>query len=82
MIGGGQPPPKCKALGFHYHSEKVIGSLGRYKQITLPETNSLHMKMDGWNTIVSFLGWPIFRCYVGFMEGINEKRKGSDYFGG
>ena len=22
--------------------------------ITLPETNSLHLKMDGWNTIVSF----------------------------
>ena len=27
---------------------------------TLPETNSSHLKMDGWNT--SFLlGWPIFR---------------------
>ena len=35
--------------------------------ITLPETNSLHMKMDGWNT--SFLlGWPIFRCYVSVRE--------------
>ncbi len=33
--------------------------------ITLPETNSSHLKMDGWNT--SFLlGWPIFRCYVSF----------------
>ncbi len=20
-----------------------------------------HLKMGGWNTIVSFLGWPIFR---------------------
>ena len=30
---------------------------------TLPETNSLPLKMDGWNT--SFLlGWHIFRCYV------------------
>ncbi len=28
---------------------------------TLPETNSSHLKMDGWNT--SFLlGWSIFRC--------------------
>ena len=28
---------------------------------TLPQTNSSHPKMDGWNT--SFLlGWPIFRC--------------------
>ena len=34
---------------------------------TLPETNSLPLKMDGWNT--SFLlGWPIFRCYVSFRE--------------
>ena len=30
---------------------------------TLPDTNSSHLKMDGWN--ISFLlGWPIFRCYV------------------
>ena len=25
--------------------------------------------MDGWNTGV-LLGWPIFRCYVSFREGI------------
>ena len=36
--------------------------------VTLPETNSSHLKMDGWNT--SFLlGWPIFRGYVSFREG-------------
>ena len=35
---------------------------------TLPETNSSHLKMDGWNT--SFLlGRPIFRGYVSFREG-------------
>ena len=35
---------------------------------TLPETNSLPLKMDGRKT--SFLlGWPIFRCYVSFREG-------------
>ena len=28
-------------------------NVGKY---TLPETNSSHMKMDGWNTIVSFWG--------------------------
>ena len=34
---------------------------------TLPETNSSHLKMDGWNT--TFLsGWPIFRCHVSFRE--------------
>ena len=32
---------------------------------TLPETNSSHLKMDGW--ITSFLlGWHLFRCYVIF----------------
>ena len=37
--------------------------------VTLPETKpaSLHLKMDGWNTRF-LLGWPIFRCYVGFRE--------------
>ena len=25
---------------------------------TLPETNSLHLKMDGWNTILSFWDGP------------------------
>ena len=31
-----------------------------------------HLKMDGWNTIVSFSGWPIFRgeMAVSFREGL------------
>ena len=33
--------------------------------LTLPETNSLHLKMDGWNTTF-LLGRPIFRGYVSF----------------
>ena len=38
-----------------------------WKKGSLLETNSSHLKMDGWNT--SFLlGWPIFRCYVSFRE--------------
>ena len=36
---------------------------------TLSETNSSHLKMDGWNTTF-LLGWPIFRCYVSFREGM------------
>ena len=33
-------------------------------QTVLTETNSSHLKMDGWNT--SFLlGWPIFRLVSG-----------------
>ena len=35
--------------------------------ITFPETDSLHLKMDGWNTRF-FLGRPIFRFYVSFRE--------------
>ncbi len=31
------------------------------KKCTLPETNSSHLKIDGWNTRFP-LGWPIFRC--------------------
>ena len=34
---------------------------------TLSETDSSHLKMDGWN--ISFLlGWPIFRGYISFRE--------------
>ena len=34
--------------------------LSNMSKDTLPETNSSHLEMDGWNT--SFLlGWPIFR---------------------
>ena len=52
--------------------------LAAFSQVppTLPETNSLHLKMDGWKT--SFLlGRPIFRCYVSFREGnsINNMAK-------
>ena len=36
--------------------------------VTLPETNSLPLKMDGWNTTF-LLGRPIFRGYVSFREG-------------
>ena len=36
---------------------------------TLPETNGLHLEMDGWNTTF-LLGKPIFRGYVSFREGI------------
>ena len=36
--------------------------------LTLPETNSLPLKMDGWNTTF-LLGKLIFRGYVSFREG-------------
>ena len=40
---------------------------------TLPETNSSHLKMDGWNTTF-LLGLPIFRGYVSFREGNNANK--------
>ena len=36
------------------------------KHECLPETNGLHLKMDGWNT--NFLSGCIFRGYVSFRE--------------
>ena len=30
----------------------------KFVSVTLPETNSSHLKMDGWNTIVSFWDGP------------------------
>ena len=38
---------------------------GGLNGITLPETNSSHLKIDGWNTSFLF-GWPISGGYVSF----------------
>ncbi len=58
-------------VGFH-RANRIV-ELGAFPtrinwiMITLPETNTSPLKMDGWNT--SFLlGWPIFRGYVSFRE--------------
>ena len=42
----------------------------RMKTFTLPETNISPLKINGWKMNVILLGWPIFRVYVGFREGI------------
>ena len=36
---------------------------------TLHEANSLHLKMDGWKTRLSFWTRPIFRGHASFREG-------------
>ena len=36
-------------------------------EITLPEINSSHLKIDGWKTTF-LLGRPFMRCYVSFRE--------------
>ena len=39
--------------------------------VTLPETNSSHLKIDGWKTILSFGVWAYFqRRTVSFREGV------------
>ena len=58
FFGGYDPYPLgLKTLMFLM----VLGSKGigdeilpSYVGITLPETNSLHLKVDGWNIVVSF----------------------------
>ena len=61
---------KTSSVGFYGISNKVKAK--RYTKNwaidTLPETNSLPLKMDGWNTTF-LLGRPIFRGYVSFREG-------------
>ena len=39
------------------------------KDYTFTESSSLYLKIDAWNTIVSF--WPVFRGYVSFRECIS-----------
>ncbi len=41
--------------------KKDEGLSSRVPGGTLPETDSSPVKMDGWNTSLSFLGRPIFR---------------------
>ena len=48
--------------GPFHHYERDSDGISFFKG-TPPETNSSHLKMDGWNTTF-LLGRPIFRCYV------------------
>ena len=41
----------------------ILVSILNFNGYTLPETNSLPLKMDGWKTTF-LLGWPIFRCDI------------------
>ena len=49
------------------------------KKTTLPETNSLHLTMDAWNTRF-VLGWPISGCYVSLPEGRRKVSKAGMIF--
>ena len=41
----------------------LIHPMKTHIKLTLPATNSSHLKMDGWNTIVSF--WGNFGLFSG-----------------
>ena len=55
---------RLHALKFKVAPEKKGGSI-----LTLPETNSSHLKMDGWNTIVSFWGPAYFQGLLLLVSG-------------
>ena len=60
----------CTWLCCSHDSEK--GLFKCVLSIPLPETNSSHLKMDGWKTIVSFGIQPIFRGeHVSVGEGVD-----------
>ena len=56
----------------NHPSTFLFGILGK-PTCTLPETNGLHLKIDGWNSSFLF-GWPIFRGYVSFRECRNREK--------
>ena len=64
-------PVKMHRLSFDYtscvrFSDMLLGYNSLASMVgfvyTLRQTNSSHLKMDGWNTSFQ-LGWPIFRCF-------------------
>ncbi len=73
QLVGSKPPwsgwdRRCGLSGKRLDNFQKGSTRKLYSVSTLPETNSSHLKMDGWNT--SFLlGWPIFRGYLSFREG-------------
>ena len=46
--------------GWHEFGSKKITGKKNITGITLPQTNSSHLKMDGGKTIVSFWGFGLF----------------------
>ena len=53
--------------------EESLASFQSFQSLalTIPETNSSHLKIDGWK--MSFLlGCHLFRCYVNFRECNNS----------
>ena len=64
-------------------SQKVRGSVFSSNPVfswslTLPETNSSPLKIDGWK-ITFLLGWPIFRCHVSVRVCINRISSPNSY---
>ena len=54
----------------HLNVENVAETLDHVGKYHIPSLKLTYpLRMDGWKTSF-FLGWPIFRCYVSFREGM------------
>ena len=77
--------PRGHASGLGFFSVRIVSQMFRkLRPCTLPETNGLHLKMDGWNTILSFWVSAYFQGRtVSFREckwpGTNEKSEGKQF---
>ena len=61
---GSPHPPQDAGL------PRLVGHQDDMNGFTLPETNSLHLKMDGWNTILSYWDGLFSGVFaVSFREG-------------
>ena len=58
---------KSPSLGENFGESKPLSLLETNCE-SLPETNSSHLKMDGWNTSFLF-GWPIFQVLLLLVLG-------------
>ena len=67
-------------------NEHPVGTVKTLPNVTLPETNELPLKMDGWNTTF-LLGRPIFRGellvsrrVVFIPQKLEKKQRGAEFW--
>ena len=85
---GAQSPPKSKVFRFHYHSEKVIGSLGFdvfgrkkfdwKKPKTSPEVMLLEFEMSGRRTgsLLGLNDGAFYHDHAGLFQGLGRGIQG------
>ena len=70
---------------YGFLTPQIVAITTLSKIITLPETNKSHLEMDGWNTIVSFLGLEgLFSganyCYLTALKTSTKKPRISSWW--